>query len=627
MTSPDRILTVPSELSKVPSLALTGNEFVSLPVIDAATGQVESVNVLHMGARGLIEFSGKPLLTPVVGLNGEPVSLEFDELTYDSHFMPRLQANPGSVHIALQYAAPPGFKGFLVTLKARNVGTEKIAAQIGLQAQFEQASLAVFSRRNLSGPHRAYFDTWTRAAVFEATGGQPLAALALRTPEGEPWDVQPASKWSRADGGGVLSDGRATFSHVKECELAPGEHFTQVYYCGVGSEGDGAGLNTVDLARHGWKKLVSETKQWLDDRARPAESAAARDRINRNMFFSLFFAAGRTIDTEELVLVTSRSPRYYVAAAHWSRDSLLWTFPAVLMADPDLAREHLLAAFRLYTQNVGLHALYIDGTLLYPGFELDEVCAFIIALGRYVRATSDTDILQEPDVVRGLQRVIRSLKSVRHPEHGLGTTFLLPTDDPAHFPYHTYNNALLSLSWGILGRLLDESSYTEESRKVRRSIQELLVVDGPFGPMYCGSSNLKGDHILYDEPPGSLELLTHYGYVDESDEVYRNTIAWIYSNHNPHFDDSGRFGGPECPHAPHPWLLTMANGLLTGRDLVDQALAVRLDSGFACETFDRETGVVKTGAAFASCAGFFAYALDRALTRRNHGGSKEEIMP
>lgn len=154
--------------------------------------------------------------------------------------------------------------------------------------------------------------------------------------------------------GGTVESLPVSFSHAERRQLEPGERFPLVYYCGVGSEGDGAGLNAVDLARRGWKALLAQTKQWLDKRARPAPTEQARARINRNMFFSLFLAAGRTIDTEDLVLVTSRSPRYYVAAAHWSRDSLLWAFPAAWMADPQAARQRLLAAFRLYTRKVGL---------------------------------------------------------------------------------------------------------------------------------------------------------------------------------------------------------------------------------------------------------------------------------
>lgn len=78
------------------------------------------------------------------------------------------------------------------------------------------------------------------------------------------------------------------------------------------------------------------------------------------------------MDTEELVLVTSRSPRYYVSAAYWDRDSLLWSFPTVVDADPALARRMLDYVFGRQRRNLGVHSRYIDGTVLEPGFELDD---------------------------------------------------------------------------------------------------------------------------------------------------------------------------------------------------------------------------------------------------------------
>jgi len=103
--------------------------------------------------------------------------------------------------------------------------------------------------------------------------------------------------------------------------------------------------------------------------------------------------------------------------------------------------------------------LYIDGALLDPGFELDQVCAFPIALGRYVDATGGRSISDEPAVQSGLQKVIRALQEAQHPEHRLGATFLLPSDDPAHHPYVTYTNALLTLAWAILGDFLESPRF------------------------------------------------------------------------------------------------------------------------------------------------------------------------
>lgn len=87
----------------------------------------------------------------------------------------------------------------------------------------------------------------------------------------------------------------------------------------------------------------------------------------------MFFSTGITLDTEELVLVTSRSPRYYVSAAYWDRDSLLWSFPAILDADPDMVPKKCSPMYLADSAETLVSIpRYIDGTVLEPGFELDE---------------------------------------------------------------------------------------------------------------------------------------------------------------------------------------------------------------------------------------------------------------
>ncbi|MDA8211709.1 MAG: hypothetical protein M0021_07530, partial [Clostridia bacterium] len=61
----EKILTVPEEVKDYLPYHLTGNEYVSLPLINPVTGGLERVSVLHMGTRGLLEFcvsAGRPLL-------------------------------------------------------------------------------------------------------------------------------------------------------------------------------------------------------------------------------------------------------------------------------------------------------------------------------------------------------------------------------------------------------------------------------------------------------------------------------------------------------------------------------------------------------------------------------------
>lgn len=90
----------------------------------------------------------------------------------------------------------------------------------------------------------------------------------------------------------------------------------------------------------------TKTRTWLQERRVTFNGDAKLTQLyNTNLFFCMFFSTGITLDTEELVLVTSRSPRYYVSAAYWDRDSLLWSFPAILDADPERAKEMLSYVF------------------------------------------------------------------------------------------------------------------------------------------------------------------------------------------------------------------------------------------------------------------------------------------
>lgn len=57
----------------------TGNEWVSLPTLQACTGALESFSFLHMGHKGLIEQRGGaslPLMTPFFETEGERASLQ-----------------------------------------------------------------------------------------------------------------------------------------------------------------------------------------------------------------------------------------------------------------------------------------------------------------------------------------------------------------------------------------------------------------------------------------------------------------------------------------------------------------------------------------------------------------------
>ncbi|EKP94988.1 hypothetical protein [Thermaerobacter subterraneus] len=697
------------------------------------------------------------------------------ELHYLEGWVPQWQIDlPGlpDWRLEVTWLAPAGQRGFAVALRlfpAAGSGERPplpAGVRLGLLVRPGTVYRTVYHRRPLAGDGGPFPYRWTKALAWEAPGTVPVAALALRSAAGDPPE--------RETGG----DGWAFWSPPGTGEL--------IVYGGVAPEADGAATTAVHLARVGWQRLLDATLQWLaardpfrpqrdrnrpqaageqdpvephGDRQRvapapepalspwrraalrragldravalgllsPPEARALEDRLRCNLWFSLFYAHGRTLDGDDWVLLTSRSPRYYVSGAHWTRDSLLWAFPALLSTDPDLAREILVAAFARYTRYPGEHSQYLDGTVLYPGWELDQAAAWPLTLARYLEATSDASILDEPAVAAGLAAVLAAAEARRDEATGLVATFLLPSDDPAQAPFVTYDNALYAqaledlarasartqarrdrpaapghgdasavavlpvavgpevpwrptLAAGSAGRASaadhtpgagaapnippastagsafsalassrpgvappagtgpagtrttrhpggspDPAWLAGRAAQTRRAVLAHCVVPGPWGPQLAWAVAGPGGAgaVLYDEPPGTLELLGPYGFARRRPDdpldvaaVLANTVRWIYSAHNPYGPPAGPFATPTCPHARHPWLLSVAAGLLAGRrEYLGWLARAPMDSGFACETVDAATGQVRTGPAFATCAGFVTWAALATLER------------
>ena len=121
----------------------------------------------------------------------------------------------------------------------------------------------------------------------------------------------------------------------------------------------------------------------------------------------------------------------------------------------------------------------------------------------------------------------------------------------------------------------------------------------------------RGGHEVYDEPPGSLVLLPALGFCNTDDRVYVNTLHRIMDPSYEYSFIGHRFAAIGCTHAPHPWVLSMANSI---RALKDEAMVRRLcdaplDDGIVCESIDEDTGVVTSGNAFATAAGYVVASL------------------
>lgn len=618
MPEKNPFLTVPEELPPSPPIILTGNEYLSLPEIDSGGG-VASLNVLLLSSRGLLEFAGEagregdqrsrretraatPLLAPNLAVAGQEVNLGKSlAWSYAGHWIPRFRGRGAGWALEGEIAAPPGQKGAVYRLAITGTGCGALPVEMGFSGSWKNTDFIIFKRRPTGAARVIRPCSWTKSLVLEARSGLPLAALALA--------VEPEGEWITSE-----EDGR--FATSNRFILQPGETRRLDLYLAVNLEGDGAGTTAVDLRRRGAGALAGEARSRLAAMTRPLADRALARALNRNLFFNYYFALGRALDTDDLVPVTSRSPRYYVSAAFWGRDALLWSFPGILLADPAAAREMLEAVFRRHLHHAGDHAHYINGVILYPGFELDQLAAYFLAVERYEAVTGDLSLPQETLFREGLAYLAARAADQKEPAAGLYRTFLDPSDDPVNYPFLVYGNALLWRAFTWLARLQREGRWShpvpwdEAAAELREAIMRHGVVPGPEGPMFAWAVNGRGGFELYDNPPGSLLLLPYYGFCPREDPVFQNTARWIRSAGNPYHHGDCPFPGRGSRHCGKPWPMAAANAILAG--FTEEAGLLRrasMDHGFCCETVDPDTGRAATGAAFASAAGFLAHAL------------------
>ncbi len=589
----------------------TGNAFLSLPKINEKTAGIEDLTFLSMHHKGMIEIRGGeelPLARPFLQADGHPLPLTQMQWSRDSFWLPVLKGKAGSIEFTMTILTPIGERGFAIRMEL--AGEVQSAITWGLEGCWESSWHCINEDKPLDGTMHCYESGWNHSVVFDFRCGAPMFAFAPMC------DREIQSAFSKTDSG-------ISYTLTETFELLPGGSHSAVFYWGLGFEEVAAATSAKEMLRRGWDWEYQRTTRWLDQRISQMATPKLTEVYNTNLFFCIFYSTGLTLDTEELVCATSRGTRYYVSAAYWDRDVLLWAFPAILDADPQLAEEILRYVFGRQRRNLGIHSRYIDGTVLEPGFELDELMAPVIALESYVNQAADNKILHDPAVMAGIQQILKTLETIRHPEIPLYETFLQPTDDEIVYPYLTYNNVLVWRAMKALAHLYPEQYGTleQQAEAVRQAIYTHCVFrDADQKPYFGWSVDLKGRHNVYDEPPGSLQLLPYYGFCAPDDEIWRNTVAMIRAPSYAYSFADAPIAEIGCAHAPYPWILSLCNSLLCGHK--EQAFheleQMDMDNGIACESVDPVLGTCTTGAAFATCAGFLCHSMKQASKEAAH---------
>jgi uncharacterized protein len=609
------LMTAAPQLATSPDWFPTGNLYVALPQLSRLDAGIYSVGATSLKDNGLLELCGAPeeglpFLRPLIELDGRRLALADLRWERLDGWLPRFTCQATGLEISGTIFAPLDEKGFVYLLEV--TATQDGRVNLGLEGWWKSLDLVVFSGRALEAKRLVWRDSWTGSLVGEASSGLPLLA----------WGMQPDQE------AGLTLEGEH-YRWETPFELKAGQTARAACYISLNLERDGARSGALHLRRMGWQRLLSETRAWLIAHSHDISDPTLSRIFHENLFFNYFYAQSRCLDQPELVLMTSRSRSYYVCAAYWARDACLWSFPGLLLVDRRQARRALQAILTRYLPEAAQHALYLNGQTLYPGFELDQACAPLIALEHYLQVTGKRELFQQAWLPAALSQAYQTISGHYDAQTGLYGTFLTPHDDPTGFPYLTFNNVLVWRALQILADLDDAgathyrsashlkrashlksaSHLRQQAEKLKLAILKKCVRQGPFGPQYVAAVDAEGACDWNDLPGASWSLFPYYGFCSAKAPLYLNSLRWIYSEHNPHYYP-GPFGGAGTAHFPFPSCFDLTNRLLrkdpAALELIKQ---LKMDHGLACESFDSQTGAVRTGAAFATLAGFLAYAL------------------
>ena len=594
----------------------TGNQWISLPDIRASDGALGTFNFLSMRHRGLLQVSGDkggPVLQPYFTVAGKPLAFQNPSWELIQYWIPTAHLTIDGLDATLTWCAPPESRAAFLRMTLTNRRTAPADVTLGVRAAFGSIDRVTYVPVALRGERTIAPASWVEPAETFSyiTNDTDFSWTLLHPGSKGAINAPPTTPTPSVDAG-------------QSKTLAPGESVEANFVLSGGIEEFSAAHNAralrEQIERSGAQAIIDQTAASLEPRLRTTGKPDLDLLMNRNFLFTEFYAWGRTIDTEQLVGITSRSPRYYVSAAYWDRDAMLWSFPALLDSDPALARDALEYALTIQLRNTGTHSRFIDGIVLEDGFQLDEAAAPVIALANYIKQTNDTAFLIAHQ--SALTRLRDGLLARFDSATGLYSSLQDSQDEFQKLPFITYDNALV---WRALTDLADlykrlnDSTDAAEMTKRASSLHEAILArcisasaPGANGPIFASATDGK-NYVFTDIPPGSLFKLPLLGFIPESDPTFTRTSEWLKSKNYQYSYGDQPYGLPGSYRVPFTtaWSIADELRLKSGHD---KALKILLtsnwDGGIITEGVDPATARMdQAGRAFATAAGYMAHAL------------------
>ncbi|MFN8667283.1 MAG: hypothetical protein U0164_08765 [Gemmatimonadaceae bacterium] len=348
---------------------ITGNHWIALPCIHPVDGSIHAVGTLHRGARAAVEFAGSerfadgggPALSrPSLAIDGVPVNWSDTPLAWERalHWLPTFTATVGNLVVRATIFAPYGrdadTAGAVYAFAFENRSQQAINVTVGLEGYLGHRQLRVRTPRPFIDAH-AVRRGMTEAVILGGSAVPGLAGMAIG-----------------ADGAATIDvPNEQAYAIRREVRVPPQGHADAAFFLAVGPEGDGAEATVAVMRRRGWRSLLAATRDTLRALEQTTGHEGIDTIINRNLLFAYFYGVGRALDDAHFYLCRTRVPWHSrgVTVREW--ESLIWTVPAVQLADAPLARELILRACELHGYSPGTGVRYLDGTLFEPGFSLE----------------------------------------------------------------------------------------------------------------------------------------------------------------------------------------------------------------------------------------------------------------
>jgi hypothetical protein len=500
-----------------------------------------------------------------------------------SDWLPTFNATAGEIIIRGTIFAPTGGSvdapGLVYALSFENRGAHAAEIQFTPRGVLGLRQHRIVTGRPLDDIHAFIVED----DVITLTGMSPTGiALAI------------ASEGTQASAA-RNDDGCISWSLTRQFVVPPGERVETAIYAAIGLERDGASATLDLLRRRGWRALSEVTRSSLVKLEQSTGLAVADRLVNRHLIFAYFYCVARAIDDAQMYLVRTRAPWHLHGMVVRDWDALMWTIPAVQIADPDLARELILRMCEVhgYAPGRGIH--YLDGASFRSEFSLDGTCAYAIAVDRYIVQTGDDHIVEETALADVLYASYEDISAHRHGTIPLFATEITPSGERAELPYTLHANAIAADALDILRKTLDEKTAEniEDGNLIRAAILRHFKADTEgTRAILATAADLQGGISLQDDPVGSVYWIPMYDALARDDSMYRRTVKRLEVT-GPQISVAA-----ECARLIGPDAATV----------LDHFRRAAMDNGVAAEYIDDQGNALGNGGD-AALSGLIAYSV------------------